>query len=178
MMLACSISFVLLNYLGVARKFYSNVSSYPDGLKVEDNKCYYNSVEMQNSNESQIDKTDDAVPKNFEANQPEPTNEPTVNETPATDTVLLKKSDYAYYLTIIAFINCASNGILPAVSSYSSLPYGSTAYHLSACLGNMANPLACLIAVFLPMHSSFGIGCFTLFATGTFYNFYNFLLLQ
>ena len=176
MMLACSVSFVLLNFLGVARKFYSSPESYPKELKIEDNNCYYNSVEMQDSNESQIDKFDNAVPRNCEPNQPATTNEPGSNVQPNSEIVYLSRKDYLYFLSIIAFINSASNGVLPAVSSYSSLPYGSTAYHLSACLGNMANPLACLIAVFMPMHSYFGIGLFTLFSAGD-YLFYFMLVM-
>lgn len=43
-----------------------------------------------------------------------------------------------------------TNGVLPSVQSYSCLPYGNTAYHLSATLSSMANPLACIVAMFLP----------------------------
>nr|CAD7592457.1 unnamed protein product [Timema genevievae] len=39
------------------------------------------------------------------------------------------------------------------IQSYSCLPYGNVAYHLSVTLGSMANPLACFLAFFLPYSS-------------------------
>ena len=168
MMLACSVSFILLNHLGVARKFYATVQT-----TVDENACYYNSVEMQLSNESSVG--DGAVVakevrrgscrsrKNSATLQK--TAENAQGSTPE-NIVGLTRKDYVYLLIIIAFINALSNGVLPAVSSYSSLPYGPNTYHLAATLGNMANPVACLIAVFLPMHSFFGIGVFTVISTG------------
>lgn len=57
-----------------------------------------------------------------------------------------------YQLTFIYFmvvwVNAATNGLLPSVQTYSCMPYGNLAYHLSAALSSMANPLACIIAMF------------------------------
>lgn len=65
----------------------------------------------------------------------------------------LTASKYSMYqLTFIYFlvvwVNAATNGLLPSVQTYACLPYGNLAYHLSAALASMANPVACIIAVF------------------------------
>lgn len=51
---------------------------------------------------------------------------------------------------LMAWANALTNGLLPALQSYSCLPYGRPAYHLSATLASLANPLACLFGMFLP----------------------------
>lgn len=51
---------------------------------------------------------------------------------------------------LVLWVNSLTNGFLPSVQSYSCLPYGNTAYHLSAALSSMANPVACVIALILP----------------------------
>ena len=171
MMLACSVAFILLNYLGVARTFYSNLSSSGGQTGAENAGCSYSSMELQNSNESSpgIDPSVAVKPDDIdkaELKDPDKTGEnlrlPQDNAPAPTLTV----KNYIYLLSIIAFTNALSNGVLPAVSSYSSLPYGPMTYHLSASLGNMANPVACIIAVFLPMRSFWGIGGCTVLATG------------
>ncbi|XP_055508221.1 solute carrier family 52, riboflavin transporter, member 3-A [Leucoraja erinacea] len=54
---------------------------------------------------------------------------------------------------LVLWVNSLTNGFLPSVQSYSCLPYGNTAYHLSAALSSMANPVACVIALILPNRS-------------------------
>ena len=55
-------------------------------------------------------------------------------------------------LYIGLFVVCLlSNGFLPAISTYTSMPYGSDAYHASTILLTLANPIACLIAYFRPI---------------------------
>lgn len=51
---------------------------------------------------------------------------------------------------LITWVSALTNGVLPSVQSYSCLPYGHTTYHLAATLSSMANPLACIVAMFLP----------------------------
>ncbi|XP_069740426.1 solute carrier family 52, riboflavin transporter, member 3-A [Narcine bancroftii] len=68
-----------------------------------------------------------------------------------------------YFLVI--WVNSLTNGILPAVQSYSCLPYGNTAYHLSAALSSMANPGACIIALILPNRSLPLLGFLSLLGT-------------
>lgn len=63
-----------------------------------------------------------------------------------------------YLLGLLALSNALTNGVLPSVQSYSCLPYGRMAYHLSAVLSNIANPMACFLAMFVMCRSSFGLG--------------------
>lgn len=54
-----------------------------------------------------------------------------------------------YLLLLLAVCNALTNGVLPSVQSFSCLPYGTMTYHLSVVLGNIANPLACFLAMFV-----------------------------
>lgn len=53
---------------------------------------------------------------------------------------------FIYFLVV--WVNGATNGLLPSVQTYSCMPYGNLAYHLSAALASVANPMACTIAMF------------------------------
>ncbi|XP_033011927.1 solute carrier family 52, riboflavin transporter, member 2 [Lacerta agilis] len=63
-----------------------------------------------------------------------------------------------YLLVLLGVSNALTNGVLPSVQSYSCLPYGGMAYHLSVVLSNIANPVACFTAMFLLCRSSLGLG--------------------
>ncbi|XP_022063531.1 solute carrier family 52, riboflavin transporter, member 2-like [Acanthochromis polyacanthus] len=63
-----------------------------------------------------------------------------------------------YLLALLAVSNALSNGVLPSIQSFSCLPYGNMTYHLSVVLGNMANPLACFLSMFVVLRSSSGLG--------------------
>lgn len=52
-------------------------------------------------------------------------------------------------LSLLAISNALTNGVLPSVQSFTCLPYGAMTFHLSVVLGNIANPLACFVAMFL-----------------------------
>uniref|UniRef100_A0A3Q3FIW4 Riboflavin transporter n=1 Tax=Labrus bergylta TaxID=56723 RepID=A0A3Q3FIW4_9LABR len=60
----------------------------------------------------------------------------------------------------------ATNGLLPSVQTYSCMPYGNLAYHLSAALSSVANPLACTIAMFFQNRSLVFLGGLTVLGTG------------
>ncbi|XP_006879475.1 PREDICTED: solute carrier family 52, riboflavin transporter, member 1-like [Elephantulus edwardii] len=53
----------------------------------------------------------------------------------------------ASLLGLLTVTNALTNGVLPAVQSFSCLPYGRLAYHLAVVLGSAANPLACFLAM-------------------------------
>lgn len=53
----------------------------------------------------------------------------------------------AFLLGLLAITSALTNGVLPAVQSFSCLPYGRLAYHLAVVLGSTANPLACFLAM-------------------------------
>lgn len=64
-----------------------------------------------------------------------------------------------YLLFLLAISNALTNGVLPSVQSFSCLPYGTMTFHLSVVLGNIANPLACFLAMFVVLRSSSGLSC-------------------
>nr|XP_057906493.1 solute carrier family 52, riboflavin transporter, member 3-A [Doryrhamphus excisus] len=80
-----------------------------------------------------------------------------------------------YQLTFIYFlvvwVSGATNGVLPAVQTYSCIPYGHLAYHLSAGLSSVANPVACTIAMFFQNRSLTFLGVLTML--GTVFGSYN-----
>lgn len=60
-------------------------------------------------------------------------------------------------LGLLAVTNALTNGVLPAVQSFSCLPYGRLAYHLAVVLGSLANPLACFLAMAVLCRSLAGL---------------------
>ncbi|XP_003976011.1 solute carrier family 52, riboflavin transporter, member 2 isoform X1 [Takifugu rubripes] len=66
-----------------------------------------------------------------------------------------------YIFGILAWANALTNAVLPSVQSYSCLPYGNNIYHLSAVMAALSNPLACFIAVFVPIRSLWLMGALT-----------------
>lgn len=65
----------------------------------------------------------------------------------------LSKLNYNYLFFLMGFVCMFGNGVFPSIQSYSCLPYGNIAYHLTVTLSSIANPLACFLAVFVP-HTS------------------------
>lgn len=70
----------------------------------------------------------------------------TVEEQPRTLTFWTQRN--IYFLSLLAISNALTNGVLPSVQSFTCLPYGTMTFHLSVVLGNIANPLACFLAMF------------------------------
>lgn len=54
----------------------------------------------------------------------------------------------AFIYFMVVWVNASTNGLLPSVQTYSCMPYGNRAYHLSAALSSVANPAACTVAMF------------------------------
>ncbi|KAI3358804.1 hypothetical protein L3Q82_015200 [Scortum barcoo] len=71
-----------------------------------------------------------------------------------------------YIFVILAWVNALTNVVLPSVQSYSCMPYGNNAYHLSATMAAVSNPLACFIAMFLPIRSLLLMGALTVMGSG------------
>lgn len=69
----------------------------------------------------------------------------------------LKRSQWWLVLGLQAVIACLGNGVLLAIQTYSSLPYGQLAYHLATNLAVIANPLSCAVAALLPLKSLGGL---------------------
>ncbi|XP_072304243.1 riboflavin transporter 2 [Eucyclogobius newberryi] len=74
--------------------------------------------------------------------------------------------EVVYIFVILAWVNALSNVVLPSVQSYSCLPYGNNVYHLSATLAAVSNPLACFIALLLPIRSLVVMGALTVVGSG------------
>uniref|UniRef100_A0A8D0SLG4 Riboflavin transporter n=2 Tax=Sus scrofa TaxID=9823 RepID=A0A8D0SLG4_PIG len=70
----------------------------------------------------------------------------------------------ACLLGLLATTSALTNGVLPAVQSYSSLPYGRLAYHLAVVLGSASNPLACFLAMGI-LWPATGLGGLSLLGT-------------
>ncbi|KAK2836325.1 hypothetical protein Q7C36_014194 [Tachysurus vachellii] len=66
-----------------------------------------------------------------------------------------------YIFFILAWVNALTNSVLLSVQSYSCLPYGNRAYHWSATMASLANPLACFIAMFYAQRSLVLMGFLT-----------------
>ncbi|XP_065144931.1 riboflavin transporter 2 [Paramisgurnus dabryanus] len=64
------------------------------------------------------------------------------------------------YVTLI-WVNTLTNTLLPSVQSYSCLPYGNQAFHWSATMANVANPVACFITMFYLRRSLVVMGLLT-----------------
>ncbi|KAM6147809.1 solute carrier family 52, riboflavin transporter, member 3 [Erethizon dorsatum] len=78
----------------------------------------------------------------------------------------LHPAQLAFIYTLVAFVNALTNGVLPSVQTYSCLPYGPVAYHLSATLSSVASPLTCFLSIFLPNRSLPFLGVITVLGTG------------
>lgn len=56
---------------------------------------------------------------------------------------------YYYLLVMMSVVCLLGNGTLPSIQSYSCLPYGSMAYHLTVTLASIAGPLAMSLGFFI-----------------------------
>ncbi|XP_062533432.1 solute carrier family 52, riboflavin transporter, member 3-B-like [Armigeres subalbatus] len=77
----------------------------------------------------------------------------TTEQTKLEKSKILSNRNYTYLMVLLGILCMFGNGIFPSIQSYSCLPYGNVAYHLTVTLSTMANPVACFLAVFLP-HTS------------------------
>ncbi|KAM4632985.1 solute carrier family 52, riboflavin transporter, member 3-B [Polymixia lowei] len=74
--------------------------------------------------------------------------------------------EVVFIFVVLAWVNALTNAVLPSVQSYSCLPYGNQAYHLAATMAAVANPVACFIAMFMPIRSLIFMGVLTMVGTG------------
>ncbi|XP_062846852.1 riboflavin transporter 2 [Trichomycterus rosablanca] len=70
-----------------------------------------------------------------------------------------------YIFVILAWVNALTNSVLLSVQSYSCLPYGNQAYHWSATMASVANPLTCLFVMFYSQRSLVLMGFLTAFGS-------------
>ncbi|XP_076164971.1 solute carrier family 52, riboflavin transporter, member 3-B [Ptiloglossa arizonensis] len=63
----------------------------------------------------------------------------------------MSKQMYSYLLIMMGIVCFLGNGTLPSIQSYSCLPYGNIAYHLTVTLSSMAGPLAMCLGFVIKM---------------------------
>lgn len=153
MMVLCSCAFAVLNHSQLAMNYVQR------NYVAED-------VGKSNSTEMSSVGSNDGRGRYTPTESTEDMNEDERVETRKDVVQRLSRNQYIYFYTLITWISCIANGIMPSVTSYSSLPYGQKPYHFAASLGAMANPLACFIALFLPVHSHRLVGLLTAVTTG------------
>ncbi|XP_003757109.1 solute carrier family 52, riboflavin transporter, member 3-like [Sarcophilus harrisii] len=81
-------------------------------------------------------------------------------------TAVWSRSQLVFIYILVAFVNALTNGIFPSIHSFSCLPYGSRAYHLSSVLSVIIYPVVCFVSVFLPEISLSWLGMVTVVGTG------------
>ncbi|XP_062265704.1 riboflavin transporter 2 [Platichthys flesus] len=144
MMLVCLVAFLLLNYHpSVARAHPTG--RYTNGVKEESNK-----------NRKWAEQKTMMDPY-------EPENQ---NRRSSFGTGAYSWMQVLYIFVILAWTNALTNVVLPSVQSYSCLPYGNKVYHLSATMAAVSNPLACFIALFLPIRSLLIMAALTVVGSG------------
>lgn len=127
MFVISAIAFVLLNKLKMCKREYA-AGTVTDG----------NDYKYEKSKDIDITPTTDADEQG----------------TPVTeDFKELSSLNYRFLMILQGVICLLGNGVIPGIQSYSCLPYGNTAYHLTVTLSAIANPVACFMAVFLPHQS-------------------------
>ena len=67
------------------------------------------------------------------------------NDEEVHDNEIISLSRIIYFHFLVGVVCFLGNGFLPGIQTYSCLPYGNVAFHLTVTLANIANPTACLI---------------------------------
>ena len=88
-----------------------------------------------------------------------------VNQIVNTASSEITKCKFVYILSLISWACVLANTTLSSIAPYASLPYGQTSYVMSVRLVTLANPLASLVALFLPTRSLVTISIHTLLGT-------------
>lgn len=147
MMLTCGLAFTLLNYLPYCKT--EHVNKKKNAYELDVNTAGSSTLEFISSyGEHKEEADENAIPVE-------------IRDTPKR----MSARGYLYFLLLIGWVNALTNGVLPSVQSFACLPYGSEAYHLAVTFSNIANPVACFIAFFIPVGSAGIIGLISLLGT-------------
>ncbi|XP_013418036.1 riboflavin transporter 2 [Lingula anatina] len=154
MMLTCGISFTALNYLPLCTREHS--PCYKEECDAGDQDSEAGSSSDNSLELDAAEPTNDASPK--DKNMPHIHSEAKLLDSNIVERTRLKRSisyhlpqnTFILVLILTGWLNALSNGVFPSIQTYSCLPYGQLAYNLAVKLSALANPLACLIAFFLP----------------------------
>ncbi|XP_035218805.1 solute carrier family 52, riboflavin transporter, member 3-A-like isoform X2 [Stegodyphus dumicola] len=134
------IAFVLLNKLPVAKREMVPTIPFSSSKHPALDESLHNSMEFSSS----LEKTT-SLEKNL-LGKPR-----------------FSKSQYIILLLLQGLVCALHNGILLSIQTYSCLPYGSLAFHLTVTLSSFANPLCCFVAMFLPISSVAAISGLTVY---------------
>ncbi|XP_072169295.1 solute carrier family 52, riboflavin transporter, member 3-A-like [Diadema setosum] len=148
MMLTSFVSFVLLNFLPIARREYSaealtksvssassKSSALSESHSMTESGKYMVEDDTKTEEATSQSSKDPMIPKHTKA-----------------------LSHFVYLFLLLGFVNALSNGVLPSIQSYSCGAYSFNAYLLAATLGNVANPVACFIVMLFPQRSLLLVG--------------------
>lgn len=140
-MVICGLAFSLLHYLPYCKKEHASVNTdiSSECRFINADSASYSYSEFRNE-ESELQ----------------------CDVTITNQSVVISRHKFLLLLVQIGFISALTNGVLPSISSYATIPYGNEAFHLSVTLSNIANPLSCLVAFFLPVLSMCAIGGVTI----------------
>ncbi|KAM9797961.1 solute carrier family 52, riboflavin transporter, member 3-B [Neosynchiropus ocellatus] len=149
MMVVCLVAFALLNY-------------HPDVAR-ERNNLYFNGDELQDKKE-----------QGFSLHAQTPEQKPMLSPLDAAEREprssfgrgTYSNFELVFIFIVLAWVNALTNSVLPSVQTYSCMPYGNQAYHLAATMASVANPVACFIAMFMPVRSLLFMLLLTLVGTG------------
>lgn len=134
MMVVCLVAFILLNY-------------HPAVAREQKNDLYFSGDLAPGKIEQNVS-LHAQTPEQKPMISPETVrNEPKSSFGRGTYSTL----EVGFIFIVLAWVNALTNAVLPSVQSYSCLPYGNKAYHLAATMAAVANPVACFIAMFMPV---------------------------
>ncbi|EDV29077.1 uncharacterized protein TRIADDRAFT_63205 [Trichoplax adhaerens] len=136
--IASALAFIAMNYLPLAKKHYVIPNTYE---KTEDNKIDGSELACNNKSGCRDEAASDML-CHIVRNK-----------------YNIIESGYP------AWVNGLSNGVIPSIQSYATLPYGGTAFHLTVTLYSIANPLTSFAYFWLPCYNRVVIAILTLLST-------------
>lgn len=150
LMAVSGVAFVLLDRLRLCRREYASVTirhgndyNYDEAKRppqtfVEGGGGAYDDMDLGKGDTTTVEQQQTTMTSRSD-------DEPTAKR--------LSTGNYVFLMVVMALVSLFGSGIYPSVQSYSCLPYGNLAYHLTVTLSSIANPLSCFLAVFLPHKS-------------------------
>ncbi|XP_061615430.1 solute carrier family 52, riboflavin transporter, member 2 isoform X3 [Phyllopteryx taeniolatus] len=151
------LSISALSFLALTRRSTAPREAVP--ASADDPRGCYASVER--SQDATV-KSSDATPPLSNGSSPSSQEEVRLEEAPSPPAPTFWTSHNVYLLALLAVSNALTNGVLPSVQTFTCLPYSATTFHLSVVLGNIANPVACFLAMFVILRSSARLGVLSL----------------
>ena len=143
MMVACCLAFIGLNYLPAAKRQQVNKKKYkdPDQAALSTDQA---NIELVTMDEEQNARGNESPDQDGQEQQS------------------LPKSHVFFLLVLLVTMSGLSNGVIPAIQSYASIPYSFYIYHLTLTLSNIVNPLTCFV---FPLVATSSVLIITLLST-------------